>query len=135
MKKIKFLPPSFWYMGIAIVCIGIAWNVFRVLHYRLINDPYTWLGSSGITIGLLAVMFTREKMEDEFIDQLRLRAFLLSIIFTCIYFVGFNIMAFLLNFKTPVPANTAISFLQAFYICYFFWLKKKYQFTSKENNS
>lgn len=112
----------------ALALIGIAWNVFRTIKYHLFTDPYDPIVHAVTIAGFLIVSFSKEKNEDEFLDHLRLRSFLLSVLFTSLYVIVFNIVWFLLKLKGTTGASTSLAFLQAFYLGYFYYLRKKYKF-------
>jgi len=126
MKEIKLLPYNFKYAGAAIVVCGGAWNVFRTIKYHLFVDPYDPLIGAIIGIGFLLVIFSKQKCEDEFINQLRLRSFLATMLFTCIWAIIGNVCSFAAMPVMAAVISLKAVYIQAFYVLYFlFSIEKK----------
>lgn len=128
MKNIKLLPRSFKTLGIVIVICTIAWNLFRIFKYHLFTDPYDPLIGAMMSIGFLLIIFSKEKCEDEFINQLRLRSFHATMLFMLIWVIVLKLITFATNPIILEGLSFNAIYVQAFYVLHFYYLMKKNHF-------
>lgn len=104
IAKYKFnYKPDFLNLKIfAIYSFYIETKTFSVVSNQMIEE----LAAIFILIGLFLVAFTREKVESELLDTLRLKAFMItayfnlfSLIFSLLFFFGFGFVGALIFFS------------------------------------
>ncbi|MET4081210.1 hypothetical protein ABIB40_001155 [Pedobacter sp. UYP30] len=128
MKKIKLLPYNCKILGIGIVLCTIVWNLFRIFKYHLFTDPFDPLISAIQTFGFSLMIFSKEKCEDEFINQLRLRSFYSTMLFMFVWVIIVKLMTFATGSFVLESFNIDLVYVQAFYVLYFYYLLKKNHF-------
>ncbi|MEH3115916.1 hypothetical protein [Pedobacter terrae] len=82
--------------------------------YNLTNE----LALLGITVGLLMIVFAKEKIEDEFISMLRLKSLQWAVLLSYIVLIVINFTAYGLNFLSLLVYNlwtVLIIFIIRFY--------------------
>ena len=103
MKNSLLLPNKYKVIGWVIFLLFITLGIFCMLIDFKIQgfQIYNFVGGSffgdynltnefavfGITIGLLIIVFTKEKIEDEFINACRLKAFKVAFVSGIIYYL------------------------------------------------
>lgn len=129
LKKKILLPRPFYFVGIAIALLVVTGAILlRYLESPLYEDPETVAKYvfAIVGTGLLLSMISREKIEDERIDNIRRRAYKQTFLFGALFvawasFVPMDGTEWLQN------SGGMIVFLQATYLSKFYQLKRKDQ--------
>lgn len=122
-----FLPNAFKYVGLAILALLIIGLVTIKLsdpsllkENELLRD-----GTLGVmSIGLLVIILSKDKIEDERVVQLRFQAFMLAFLFGVLFTLGYS---FHLHEGAELASNGAwlILLMQGIYLSRFNILKFK----------
>lgn len=118
-------------IGTVIAVIGFVWELIRIFGYHQFNDKYETIASTLAAIGLLIVMFSKEKIDDEFVNQLRLRSFLISTLIVCTVVISYNVLNVTLNINISFSSTVVLALLQAIYLICFWQLKEKFNILNK----
>jgi hypothetical protein len=131
MENPKFilLPTYSKYIGFLVILISIIIAVVHLLSGVSITDFFNPNADIKIVavfamliLGSVLTAFSKEKIEDEFINHLRMKSFLFSIVLHSIFFFVFsfsNITIFLINF----PAIILMDSILLVYIVSFYFYK------------
>lgn len=131
MENPKFilLPTYSKYIGFLVIFISIIIAVVHFLSGVSITDFFNPNADIKIVavfamliLGSVLTAFSKEKIEDEFINHLRMKSFLFSIVLHSIFFFVFsfsNITIFLINF----PAIILMDSILLVYIVSFYFYK------------
>jgi len=89
--KSKLLPHFYKILGISVCFLAFITPIIMGMVLELsnweLNEPRRQIASTIMLIGLLLFILSKEKIEDEFIDFCRLRAFRAALIAGIIYFL------------------------------------------------
>ena len=118
------LLPSWWKL------VGLGWLTFVIVYSIMegnLNPTTNTFLLTGLYFGLLLITFSKEKNEDEFSAQIRIKAMYISII-TLFFAVG---MLSCLSIATPAsfkdfPIQILIMMFNSVlivYLAYFYWTK------------
>jgi hypothetical protein len=123
------LPAYSKYIGFLVILISIIIAVVHLLSGVSITDFFNPNADIKIIavfamliLGSVLTAFSKEKIEDEFINHLRMKSFLFSIVLHSIFFFVFsfsNITIFLINF----PAIILMDSILLVYIVSFYFYK------------
>lgn len=110
--------------------IGIGWLIFVFIHSILDKNFNPLTNSfllSGIYFGLLIIAFSKEKREDEFATQIRLKAFYITMI--SVFFLVGVFSALILLYPESFFEKSFVFFMMMFnailivYLSYFYYTK------------
>ncbi len=139
MPVITLLPNKFKPIGTIILVLSIPLVFLSVYFFPQIKD-HTGIAKSIVSIiaiiGFALIIFSREKIEDEFIENCRLKAFAMSFVIGIITYLIYEILN--LFDKDATRSVFQSLFNQCiFYVVYFFLLKNnfyiKHEKQSKRN--
>ncbi|MET4081209.1 hypothetical protein ABIB40_001154 [Pedobacter sp. UYP30] len=131
MKNSLLLPSRFGYLGMALMIGGAISILFTIPNYSSSHSQHFSLAMLIEMIGALIAMCSREKEEDELIAGLRLQSFFLATLFVSVLVIIFKLAGLIFNFSTAVDVALPIVILQAFYFCYFLYVRRNWLFLKK----
>ena len=127
------LPNSYKKIGISLVAVCILFLISRKLFDLEISETIRFISKRVVLVGLLIVVISKEKVEDEMIQSLRGRAFTMAFIFGVIFTLIqplFNYIASFIVEKdkeglTDVGDFQILWLLLTIYLLFFYMLKRR----------
>lgn len=121
------LPHRFKIIGLVLCPLGfLVWslvqtNVLLANQVQVVRVSFLILSSISFVFGFFALVFSKEKTEDEYINQIRLKTFQLACIFQTVLIL---IIFFILGFSKELPAidNQMFLFLGCIFFFYLFYI-------------
>lgn len=128
MLSIKLLPNKYKFIGTVILVLSIPLIILLMYFVPVIKNT-TGLAKSIVSIiaiiGFALIIFSKEKIEDEFIEHCRLKAFAVSFSVGITTFIVFEI-ASILDKEAGKTIFQALFNQCLFYIVHFFLLKNNF---------
>jgi hypothetical protein len=90
MKKLGFLPRKFKLAGLCFIVLSFLSIVIFHL-FDLFPGQQNWkldISKTLLIIGLFLIAITREKVEDEFVENSRLKSMFFAFVFSIVIFLG-----------------------------------------------
>lgn len=104
MKKLGFLPRKFKIVGLVTILLSFLLPVtFHLLD--LFPSQQNWkldISKTLLLIGLFLIAITREKVEDEFVENIRLKSMFFAFVFSIVIYLG--------NALIPIFKMQAVSY-------------------------
>ncbi|WP_321346460.1 hypothetical protein [uncultured Draconibacterium sp.] len=122
--KLRFFPYLFKWIGIILCVLILAFGIVYWNKYEYSKELTFYF----LNIGLFFIVFSKERIEDEFIHQIRLKALIVSFIGTIAVFGGlFPMYLFLIFDIQPWIARVSgliiITYILTVYLFYFYYAK------------
>lgn len=133
MKPIFSLPHRFSRVGIIIAALGLILVVLRK-QFQLASLSYlqqSLLAHAILCCGLVIYIFAGEKVEDEFIDRLRLESFRFSLLLTFLFIIAGLAFEILRPGVYQTTVDVIIFQALAYIICFRYLLRR---FGNSEKN-
>jgi hypothetical protein len=128
MLSIKLLPNKYKLIGTIILILSIP-LIILLMYFVPVIKTTTGLAKSIVSIiaiiGFALIIFSKEKIEDEFIEHCRLKAFAVSFSIGITTFIVFEI-ASILDKEAGQTIFQALFNQCLFYVVYFFLLKNNF---------
>ncbi|WP_321346456.1 hypothetical protein [uncultured Draconibacterium sp.] len=122
-KKLKLFPRWFKFLGLVIVICGVS---LPWIFQSLLVDGSNHLGIIYIIFGLFLICFSRDKIEDEMSNTIRLKSFYRSF---GAGVVGFFFLTWMENSVSEnfsqLPADTLLAVILGFYLVSYYVTKSK----------
>lgn len=126
-SKLFMLPYKTKYFGVLILIVSIAFSISKFISGIKFTDFFSCDASMDIfaihamtILGNCSIVFAKEKVEDEYINSIRLKSFATSLLIHSVYFFIFsftNLTLSFVNFSAMVLMNSMmILYLLSFYI-------------------
>lgn len=121
-KKIKLFPRWIKYIGLVIFFV----SVIVPFHTGLLIEGKNYLGLTFANLGLFLICFSRDKLEDEMSNLIRLKSFYRSVVFGFVYTFMFTAIEFIHGNKFElIPAIQLVTFILLVYLANYYITKSK----------
>lgn len=132
-SKIIILPRYAKYAGFLVIVASVAITFVHLLSGISVLEFFNPNADikivaiyAMIILGSVLIIFSKEKVEDEFVNHLRIKSILFSIVFHALFFFIFSFTSltlFLINF----PAIILMDSILLFYIISFYFSKLRFK--------
>lgn len=128
-EKIFILPFIAKYFGFIVIVIAFLILVISEVQissfFKLAaDDIHAFAIHAMLILGFVLITFSKEKIEDEYVNAIRLKSFLISTAFHALYFFVFSFT----NFTLPLISFSAIILMNSLlmlYVISFYFLKNR----------
>ncbi len=127
------LPNSYKKIGIALVAVCLLFLIARKLFSMEISETIRFISKRVVLVGLLIIVISKEKIEDEMIQNIRGRAFTMAFIVGVIYTLLQPLINYIASFiieKDKEPLSDVgdfqvLWFLLTMYLLFFYMIKRR----------
>ena len=121
-KKIKLFPQWFKYIGFIIFII----SAIIPFYANLLIEGKNYLGLTFANLGLFMVCFSRDKLEDEMSNLIRLKSFYRSVTLGFVYVFVFTAIEFIQEDQfDSISAVQLVTFILLVYLANYYITKSK----------
>lgn len=121
-KKIKLFPRWVKYVGLVVFFV----SVIIPFHTNLLIEGKNYLGITFANLGLFFICFSRDKLEDEMSNLIRLKSFYRSVALGFVYIFVFTAIEFIYGDKFElIPAVQLVTFILLVYLANYYITKSK----------
>lgn len=124
-KPLRLLPRWVKYMGLTWAILSLILSIVFsfVLKDNFTFDGENYIGILSINFGLLLICFSKDKIEDEMTNMIRLKSFYRSVIIGFSVIVFFDIVEILLGGTSLTESFSFISMILFLYLILFYSTK------------
>lgn len=121
-KKIKLFPRWIKYVGMIIFFV----SAIVPFYTELLIEGENYLGLTFANLGLFIICFSRDKLEDEMSNLIRLKSFYRSVVLGFVYVFVFTAIEFIYEDEFDfIPAVQLVTFILLVYLANYYITKSK----------
>lgn len=128
-KPLRLFPRWVKYLGLTWAILSLILSVMFILvfDFDILIDGKNLIGVLSANFGLLLICFSKDKIEDEMTNMIRLKSFYSTVFFGFSGILILDVLEILLGGSSLIPSFSMISLILSIYLVSFYITKSKLQ--------